>query len=279
MQDCYMTTTEKGTKLEIILFCFLGIKQFLKKRIIKGKKLLIISIPLPKFMGEKLQKLYFKKLCKFFHNMNIRNICAYNIKNPILAHKLRTEFYILKGISVFYDAFYDILERFSKKIGYSLKECELVLISNYPREVRQYILKIIKHVKSIVVYTTKPDKFTNMIEDIKNQYGIYITLKSKEDRAKKYNKIYVNIEPTPIFKESFFQSVHIIDIYKFYKGAFQDVIFSYNTVEDYIIKENKIIKNLCFTEYYKKTYNDNENKEKTSKILKKNHYKIVNLVK
>ncbi|MBE7035989.1 MAG: hypothetical protein E7403_01695 [Ruminococcaceae bacterium] len=279
MQDCYMTTTEKGSLLEVILFCFFGFKQLFKKRIIKGNDLLIIFIPLPKSLGEKLQTIYFKKLCKLFHKMHIRNICAYNIKNPVLAYKLRTEFYILKGISVFHDAFYDILERFSKKIGYPLKECELVLISNYPREAKQYILKIIKQIKSIVIYTTKPDKFTNMIEEIKKQYGIYITLKSKEDYAKKYKKIYVNIEPTPIFKESFFQSVHMIDSYKFYKGAFCDVIFSYNTPEDHIIKENKIIKNLCFTEYYTKTHNNHENKGNTSKILKNDHYKIVNIVK
>ncbi len=279
MQDCYMTTTEKAKKIEILLFCIFGIKRLFKKRIIKGKKMTLIFIPLPNSLGEKLKKLYIKKLCKFFHKMHIRNICAYNIKDTLLAYALKNEFYILKGTSVFCDHFYDVLKRFSQKIGYSLKECELVLVSNYPKEAQQYILKMIKAVKSIAIYTTKPDTFKNMVEEIKNQYGIYITLKNKDDKVKKYNKIFVNLEPTPIFKESFFQSVYMIDIYRFYQGAFRDVIFSYNTIEEDLIKANKIIKNLCFTEYYKKLYNSSEIEENTTKILKKNQYKIVNIVK
>lgn len=279
MQDCYMTTTEKGNKIEILLFCFFGIKRLFKKRIIKGNKLMLTFIPLPHSLGEKLKKLYFKKLCNFFHKMHIRNICAYNIKDALLAYELRNEFNILKGISVFYDHFYDILKRFSQKMGYPLQECELVLISNYPKEAQQYILKMIKDVKSIAIFTTKPDHFKNMVEEIKNQYGIYITLKNQDDKVKKCKKVYINLEPTPIFKESFFQSVHMIDLYQLYQGAFQDVIFSYNTVEEDVIKKNKIIKNLCFTEYYKKLYNASEIEENTTKILNHHQYKIVNIVK
>lgn len=279
MQDCYMTTTEKAKKIEILLFCLFGIKRLFKKRIISGKKLMLIFVPLPQALGEKLKKLYLKKMCKLFHKMHIRNICAYNIKDTLLAHELKNEFYILKGISVFYDHFYDIIKRFSQKIGYSLNECELAFICNYPKEAQQYILKVIKDVKAITIYTTKPDCFKNMVEEIKNQYGIYITLKNKEDKVKKYKKIFVNLEPTPIFKESFFQSVYIIDLYHFYQGAYCDVIFSYNTFEEDVIKKNKIVKNLCFTEYYKKLYNSNEIEGNTTKILKKNQYKIVNIVK
>ncbi len=279
MQDCYMTTTEKAKKIEILLFCFFGIKRLLKKRIVKGNKLMLIFIPLPNSLGEKLKNIYFKKLCKFFHKMHIRNICAYNIKDTLLYHELRNEFYVLKGISVFYDHFYDILKRFSQKSGYPLQECELAFVSNYPKEVQQYILKVIKDVKSITIYTTKPDNFKNMVEEIKNQYGMYITLKNKDDKVKKYKKLYINLEPTPIFKESFFQASHMIDIYNFYQGSFRNVIFSYNTFEEDLIKEYKIMKNLCFTEYYKKLYHCNENEKNTTKILKNHQYKIVNIVK
>ena len=279
MQDCYITTTEKAKKIEVLLFCFFGMKRIFQTRIIKGNKLMLIFIPLPNSLGEKLRKRYVKKLCKFFHKMHIRNICAYNIKDTLLAYELKNEFYVLKGISVFYDYFYDILKRFSQKNGYLLQECELVLISNYPKEAQQYILKMIKDVKSIAIYTTKPDNFKNMVEEIKNQYGMYITLKNKEDKVKKYKKLYINLEPTPIFKETFFQSVQMIDLYHFYQGAFQDVIFSYNTLEEDMIKANKIIKNLCFTEYYKKLYKASEIEENTTKILKNHQYKIVNIVK
>lgn len=279
MQDCYITTTDKVKKIEILLFCLLGIKKGLKKRIIKGNKMMLVFIPLPQSMGEKLKKIYFKKLCKLFHKMHIRNICAYNIKDTLLAYVLKNEFYILKGISVFYNYFYDIIQRFSQKAGYPLQECEVTLISNYPKDAQQYILKMIKAVKSISIYTTKPENFKNMVEEIKNQYGIYITLKNRDDKVKKYKKIFINLEPTPIFKESFFQSVYMIDPYHFYQGAFHDVIFSYNTVEEDMIKKNKIIKNLCFTEYYKKLYHASEIEENTTKILKHHQYKIVNIVK
>ena len=279
MENCYIRTTDQGSKFQIFLFCLFGMKGFLKKRIVKGKKIFFISIPLPSSLKEKQRKKYFKHLCKLFHNMHIKNICAYNINDLQLLSYLKTEFYIFNGASVFYSCFDEILNHFSQKIEYSLKECEVALISNYPKEAKQYILKIIRDVKSVVIYTKQPDKFKNMVEEIKNQYGIYITLKNQEERLKKYKRIYVNLEPLPIFKETLFKSLYMIDIYKVYKGAFCDVIISYTTKEDNMINEYQIIKNLCFTEYLKKLHHFNEKWENSTKNFKENDYKIVNIVK
>ena len=89
----------------------------------------------------------------------------------------------------------------------------------------------------------------------------------------------MNLEPLPIFKETLFKSLYMIDIYKVYKGAFCDVIFSYTTKEDNMINEYQIIKNLCFTEYLKKLHHFNEKWENSTKNFKENDYKIVNIVK
>lgn len=279
MNYCYMTVTDDYSKLEIFLFCFFGYRRLLKNKIIKRNNMNMIKIPLPPKMKEKHKKRYFTKLCRYYHEINVKNICFHNLNDDLLKYYIKTEFQMISGSMVFYEIFLDIISFFAAKKGYNLNECELIFISNYPKEVHKLILKCFKYVKNISVYTTNPRKFENLSNELRNQYGIFIEIKNGKNKVRKYNKIYINCEADRIVDEASFQSVNLIDIYKVYKGGFHDVLLSYKTKEDRFIKENNIVKNLCFTEYYIKTLYTNIEKNTIKNFLKENDYKIVNIKK
>ena len=76
--------------------------------------------------------------------------------------------------------------------------------------------------------------------------------------------------------EEFFSNVNLIDIFKIYKGAFTDIYFHYKTNVETILKKEKIVKNLSFTQFYIKFLCENCN---NSSFFKEKRYKIVNIIK
>ncbi len=275
MENCLIKPAEYVSKLNIFLFYYLGIKRIFKKNIIKEKDFFIVKIPFLFTMKEKRKQKYYEKLCNYFHKMNVKNVCAEQIDESLFLYHLRKEFYLCNGISVFYENFPNIITAFAEKKGFSLQVCEVVFISNYPNEIKKLIESTIHLVKGFSVYTKQAEHFVSLVDEMRASYGVFIGIK-KEEKPKKYHKIYVNCEVTNILDENFFQSVLLLDIHGVYLGGYRDVIFSYKTKEDGILKEQKIKKNLSFTEFYKKI---KQNEENMNEKQKKNHYKIVNIIK
>ncbi|WP_249313429.1 hypothetical protein [Congzhengia minquanensis] len=279
MKNCYITAAEKFSKFDLLLFRCFGCKRLLKKNMVNKNGLNVIKIPLPPKMKEKQKKRYFTRFCAYLHDMDVQTICVQNIQDHLLQYYLRCEFQIMKGSAIFYEMFQDFLTYFAEKKGYHLNECDLVLISNNPKEVKKYMLKCVRIVKAISVYTTNPGKFENLANEFREKYGIFIHIKGKNDKVKKYNKIYINCEADRIVDEGFFQSVNLIDIYKIYKGGFSEILLSYKTNEEEFLKENRVIKNLSFTEFYFKIQQTNIDKITIPIFLKDKNYKIVNIRK
>ena len=279
MNKCYITTTDRYCKFDFLLYRLFGWKKMLKKITFCQNHINLFTLPLPKKMKERQKKKYFTKLCNYFHRLDIQSVCCSNIMDDLLRYYLKTEFQWIDGSAVFSELFFDVISSFCVKKGYNLEECELIFLSNCPKDVRNYIEKSLKKVKKISIFTTNPSLFDGFVQEFRDQYGIFIQVKGKDDKVKKYNKIYINCEPDRIVDESFFSSVHLIDPYRVYHGAFNEILLSYKTDEDAFIKEHHIIKNLPFTEYYIRSVTLNADKNFVKSFLKKNHYKIVNIKK
>lgn len=266
MENCILNQTEKYVKFDYFLFRYFKIKRIFKKMNKIQEDINIYNIPFPEKIKEKSKKKYCTSLCSYLKKCGIKKVCLGTIKDTFLKETIKKEFRLYTGISVFEEKFKEILLFFAKKKGYQLKDCEICFISNYPEQVKKYLLKCIKNVKKIAVFTTEPEKFNIFIKEIRENYGILI---ERNEKVKKYNHIYINLEEKPIFHPAFFKNVSLIDVYYFYKNAYNEILFFTGTEKEGFLKEKGLTKTISLLEYLK---------ENTS-FLNNNHEKIVNIKK
>lgn len=250
MKNCYIKITEKFSKIDFFLFRHIRWNRLLKKNTFTKDAFHIIQIPVSFKMKENKKKKYYTKICKYLHAIGVETICFYQIEDDLLRYYLNCEFQRVKGYDTFRTLFPRILTYFATKKGYNLNEIELCFITNHLDKAKALIMKSFKKVKGITVYTQNPMDFENFTKEFRETYGIFIHVHGKNDKVKKYNKIYINCEDNRIFDEDYFKTVNLIDIYGTYNGGYQDIIFSYKTKDDFFLKENHIVKNLMFTEFY-----------------------------
>lgn len=269
MDTCLVSCTEQYSKLDFFLFRYFGIKRLFKKMKKSCGGINLFYIPIHEKMKESYKEKYFQSVCRYLRGQGIKEVCFDTIKDTLLQESLKKEFQIVSGVYIFYTLFQDILQFLVKKRGFKLHECEIAFISNKPEQVEKYLLKCIKTVKSICVFTTDPARFESLVQKTRDTYGLFLKVHGKKEKVKKYNKIYINLEEFRIFDKAFFKYVHCLDIYNVYESAYNDVLLHYKTEADDFLKKNKIKKNLCFTDYL----------IKTGFIFKQNHNKIVNIRK
>ncbi|MBR4891125.1 MAG: hypothetical protein IKU15_07555 [Clostridia bacterium] len=268
MQGCFIKESEEFKKIDLFFYKLFGFKKILKKMIVNDN-FKILKLP-------KLNKKYYRKFLKFLNKEKVKEICLDNNVNKELKEFLIKEFKETEKESVFKEIFSDVIIFFAKKKGLNLNNSEIIFISSTPSLLKEYILKIYKNVKNISVITNKKEKFDKLIEDFQKDYGIFIKIKDKNEKVKKQNTIYINIEKEKFLCDESFLNVNLIDIFKNYKGAFNDIYFHYKTNSESILKKEKIVKNLSFTQFYIKNLCENCN---NLSFFKEKRYKIVNIIK
>lgn len=274
MENCFIKKHEKNKKFYCLYFYFIGYLLTFHK--IKKENIKILKIPTASDFHKSFQIKYANRICKLLHRHHVKNICIEQIEDGVLQDYLKREFTIFYGREIFIDIFPEVLKFFTKKKGYSLNECELVFIANYPEDIVQYLEKCKKMVKNISVFTNNKENFEKITNHFLKNYGIHMHLLGENDKIKKHQRIYINCEPIKIVKETFFESVFLIDIFNIYKGAFSKIILFYKTEDDKFLKENEVIKNLSFTSFYVK---EKGGKADIHAFLKNKNFKIMNIKK
>lgn len=263
MEYMYIKEKENCTRKEIFFIKLFPGKRFFKKYLCHTDEIDIFCVPL-------IQKeRYYKKVCKYLKQIDVKKVYTSIDKNNPFALYLQKEFRYMVPEQVFSLFFEEVLVFFAQKKGIELKECTLSFICNDAVTAETFVSQIYKKVKGISIYTSQAEKFTALYKKWREKCGMEIEIKGQDDKVKKYNHIYINLEKEKIFKESFFMNTNCIDIYNLYKGIYNEIIMRFKTASEACIKEHKIIKNLTFTEYYM---------QKNSNFIKK-HYKIVNIKK
>lgn len=263
MESIYIKEKENCTRKEIFFLKFFGGKRFFKKYFFHTDEIDIFCVPL--IHKEK----YYKKVCKYLKEKKVKKVYTPIDKNNPFALYMKKEFTYMvpeQALSLFFE---EVLAFFAQKKGIELKDCILSFICNDVILVEKFLSQIYKKVKGISIYTNQAEKFTSLHKKWREKCGMEIEIKGQDDKVKKYNHIYINLEKEKIFKETFFMNANCIDIYRLYKGTYNEILMHFKTASEAYIKEHKIIKNLTFTEYYM---------QKNDKFSKK-HYKIVNIKK
>lgn len=279
METCFIMEEKKVSKPEFFLFYYFGWKKLLKKNTYLKENMCLLKIPLPEFTKEEKKKRYFLKVMRYLKKKNVKKLYINHIQDNQLKCILKKEFPVFYGKELFSAYFSDILKFFITKKGYRSESCEIIFISNYPKVVREYILQCYKNVKNISIFTTNGTLFQALIDEFREKYGMFIQKKGKNDKVKKHNKIYVNLDAERIVDSAFFKDANILDIYDIYKNAINEILFSYKIKDNSFLKENKIVKNIPFTEYYAKALCKEKDGKKMIDFLKEKHYKIVNIKK
>lgn len=263
MESIYIKEKENCTRKEIFflkLFC--GKRNF-KKYLFHTEEIDVLCIPfIPK-------ERYYKKISNYLKKLNVKKVYT-SIKkdNPFVLY-MKKEFTYMEPDETLSLFFKEIISFFAHKKGIELKECTLSFICNDVLLAEKILSQIYKEVKGISIYTKEKEKFTALHKKWRETCGMDLEIKGKDDKVKKYNHIYINLEKELLFQENFFMNTNCIDIYHLYKGAYNEIIMRFKTASEACIKEHKIIKNFTFTDYYMQKNNN----------LSKKHYKIVNIKK
>lgn len=223
----------------------------------------IITIPVLK------KKRDYTRACYKIKKKGIKKVCYPYFKDKILEYYIKQEFKIYQGESILSEIFPEVLSFIAKKKNIGLSDCHLVFIGNRPDITEKYINKICRIVRRISLLTTKPYLFSNIIKKYQEDYGIFIDIKGKDDKVKKYRYIYVNLDHKKVFREDLFRNANLLDIYKIYKGSFQQIVLEFMTESEAMIDKYQIIKNISFAEFIRE---NNQN-------ISENDYKIVNIEK
>lgn len=263
MEFIYIKEKENYTRKEMFMLTFFPGRRFLKKYLFHTEEIDIFCVPLIN------KERYYKKVWHYLKENGVKKVYTSIEKNNPFVLYMKKEFTHMEpeqALSLFFE---DIISFFAQKKGIELKDCILSFVSNDVSLTETFISKIYKKVKGISIYTSQAEKFTALHKKWRETSGMDLEIKGKDDKVKKYNHIYINLEKEKIFKENFFINTNFIDIYRLYKRAYNEIVMRFKTESESCIKEHKILRNLTFTEYYM---------QKNSNFSKK-HYKIVNIKK
>ena len=265
MENIYLKETDDFSKFKLFLFLYFKIKKVFK--IEKGTFFDICTLP----SLEKNNDKFNKKFIKYLKNYGIKNVCSGNISED-LKNEISKNFNTFTGKNTFFENIDLIVEFFSKKKGIKLKENEVCFISDEPELVKNAIEKCKTNVKSFSVLTDKEDLFDNLKEDLSNNNGIYLKINEKR---KKVNAIYINCDENNKKLKDYIIKTNTIDIFKIYKNTYHYVKLFYKTKDDKFIDNNKIDKNIIFTDFLKKCIKSDNSKD----FIDVKKLKVVNIKK
>lgn len=263
MEQIYIKETNAKNKWDTFLLHTCFAKNIFYKYIVEEKGMFFFLLPMIK--GKK----YGKKVCKFLTEQGVTTVYFSSLQEKQIEQDIKKAFHYQNGENTFLYFFPQILDFLFRKKNIKMQEASVYFISNDAKKTESYIKPIYKKVKKIGIYTNNPALFEELLWKTREEYGFMLEIKGGKDHIKKYNSVYINLSKDRIVKEDLFIGCTCFDMYKKYKGAYQNVNFFYKIQLEKVIKQQKIDKNLQFMEYHI------ENDKKFSK----NQCKIVNIEK
>lgn len=98
-------------------------------------------------------------------------------------HNEGIEFF--SGIHVIHYKIFDILRKYADKKNIELSASTVTLITEYPEQAKEMILRIYRYVKKIRIKTKYKEKFTPFLEYFLHEYGLYIICDETEENSHK----------------------------------------------------------------------------------------------
>ena len=88
-----------------------------------------------------------------------------------------------------------------------------------------------------------------------SKYGVKLNIRTKKEKLKKHNKIYINCGSNRVFEKNFFKNVNMLDIYNVYEGVFNTIILEATAKEKEYTKALKCPYSLALAEFLYGTQN------------------------
>ncbi len=170
-----------------------------------------------------LKSAYLKALIRFLKRKNIEKILPLDEE---IKESLRKDFSVINGKNIYRTIFCDVLVFMSEN---KLFNYEIIFISDNIAEIKKQAESCVKKVKSISVLTNKPYLYDSMRDYFLEKYGVMINIRTKKEKLKKHNKIYVNAGAVKVYEKSVFKNVNLLDIYNVYEGGYRHIILENNS--------------------------------------------------
>ena len=88
------------------------------------------------------------------------------------------------GKHVIYHKIFDILRKYAEKKDIELSASTVTILTEYPEQAKEIILKIYRYVKKIRIKTKYKEKFAPLLEYFLYEYGLYIICEEQEENIK-----------------------------------------------------------------------------------------------
>lgn len=201
---------ERFSLLKYVMFTYFKkyslFDEFLKKD--------VLFIPYKK----RLKSAYLKAICVFLKSKGIKEILTYDQE---IKEVFKYNFSVINGKNIYCAIFNDILDFMASG---RLYEYEVVFLSDNIKEIRELSEKCVKKVKNISILTEKPYLYESLKDLMIQKYGVTLNIRTKNEKLKKKNKIYVNSGPNRVFDKSTFNNVNLLDIYNVYECGYNEII-------------------------------------------------------
>ncbi len=199
-----------------ILFTYFKCDKIYEKNVEKN----VFFIPFKK----RLKPAYLRALVRFLKNKNIDKIL---ILDDEIKDCFKKEFSIINGKNIYSAIFCDVLDFIAEG---KIHDYEIIFISDNIAEIKKQAESCIKKVKNISVLTNKPYLYESMRDYFLEKYGVMMNIRTKKEKLKKHNKIYVNAGSVRAYEKTAFKNVILLDIYNVYEGGYSHIIFENNSV-------------------------------------------------
>jgi len=98
--------------------------------------------------------------------------------------ELTNDFQFFSGHHVIYYKIFDILKKYAEKQGIELTNSTVTLLTEFPEQAKEMILKMYRYVKKIRIKTKYKEKFSPLLEYFLYEYGLYIICDEQEEGVK-----------------------------------------------------------------------------------------------
>lgn len=173
---------------------------------------------------------YFERLKEFLRKKEVIKILA--LDDDIKEH-FKKYFSVIYGKYIYNTIINDVLNFLADG---RLFEYEIIFISDNLKEIKVMIEKCVKNVKSVSVLTRNSNLYDSLKEFTLYKYGTELNIRTKKEKLKKKNKIYINCGHNLVFEKSFFKNVNMLDIYGVYEGVYKNIILEAKESEKEFIK-------------------------------------------
>ena len=113
-------------------------------------------------------------------------------KKQIIREKMENNFQSFTGSEIVKYKLYDILKKYAGGKAIPIGSSTLILETDSPEKARQYILKIYKYVKKIVIKSEQAEIFNDVTQFFLQEYGLFIPVEHM--RKKEENEILVQLD-------------------------------------------------------------------------------------